>query len=125
MLCVNSETVEPWQKVQWVYLFLSEKIAVSSYCSSPGWKIHLSSSVRSSSCFSCMSVQSCSFDWDETTVTLLYWKKIQILSTAICTNLYLSSVHEQKPSILGCVFVWGFFQWIKGLKKLIVSEYRM
>lgn len=77
-------------------------------------KMHLSSWLRSTSCFPCMSVQNRSFDWGETTVTLLYWEKIQILYPAICTNFY---VHEQKPYIsgLGC-----FFQRVKGLKNLIL-----
>lgn len=43
MICLTQETVEPWQKVQWVYLISSGKTAVSSYHSSLVWKciIHL------------------------------------------------------------------------------------
>lgn len=68
--------------------------------------------VRSSWCFSYMSVQSCSFDWGETTVTLLYWKKIQILSPAICTNFYFSLCARTKALYFrfgSLVFCWVFF----------------
>lgn len=84
----------------------------------PRLEMHLSSWVRSSSCFSCMSVQSCSFDWGDTTVTFLYWKKIQIYPQQFAQIFICPSVHEQKPYIFGLVGFGFFFSGLKDWKIL-------
>lgn len=120
MICVTDETVEPCQKVQWVYLFSSGKTTVSSYCSSPGWKWIIHHGWDPDLAFPV-----CQSRAVPLTVVKPLWRcgtgrKFRLYPQQFAQIFVCLSVHEQKPDVL--FYLWFFFNRLKDWEHIIATR---